>query len=65
MRRRDIFKSVVVSYTLAVLVLVVLRLIGGIGWPWLWVLAPVWLPVVFSSVAFAGIVVTLGRTDAP
>jgi len=60
MRYQDIFGSFVVSYALAVLLLVVLRLVGGIDWPWLWVLAPVWLPVVFSTVAFAGLVAMLG-----
>ena len=29
------------------IVFVVLKLCGVIAWPWLWVLAPFWIPLVF------------------
>ena len=57
--------AVSVSCTLVALLLVALRLVGDIGGPWLLILAPIWLPIAFSAVAFAGLVAMLGRTDAP
>jgi hypothetical protein len=30
---------------LLAIVFITLRLVGVIGWPWLWVLAPIWIPV--------------------
>lgn len=39
---------------LLTIVFIVLKLIGVIGWSWLWVLAPLWIPVAFS-VLFIGI----------
>ena len=33
---------------------IVLKLVGGINWSWLWVLAPIWIPVV---IAFAILVI--------
>lgn len=27
---------------------IVLRLCGIISWPWLWVLAPIWLPILLA-----------------
>ena len=30
--------------------LIVLKLTGFIEWPWLWVLSPIWLPVVMFGV---------------
>jgi len=32
---------------------VVLKLVGAIGWPWWWVLSPLWMPVAFVLVVFA------------
>lgn len=28
------------------LIFIVLKLIGVINWPWLWVLSPIWIPLV-------------------
>lgn len=36
---------------------IVLKLTGYIEWSWLWVLAPLWLPLVVLAVVFAGILV--------
>ena len=33
----------------SLIVLVVIRLMGVIDWPWTWVLAPAWVPVVLVS----------------
>jgi hypothetical protein len=38
---------------LATIVLVDLRLAGVIDWAWWWIVAPLWLPVVVSCLAFA------------
>lgn len=35
---------------LLAIVFIVLKLIGLISWSWLWVLAPIWIPVVLSIV---------------
>lgn len=39
---------------LLTIVFIVLKLIGVIGWPWLWVLSPLWIPVAVS-ILFIGI----------
>jgi hypothetical protein len=31
--------------TALLIVFVTLKLTGNIGWPWVWVLAPLWLPL--------------------
>lgn len=37
-----------------------LKLTGHIAWPWLWVLAPVWLPIfLVFAVLLAGFLATL------
>ena len=36
------------------IVFIVLKLIGVIGWSWLWVLSPLWIPVAVS-ILFIGI----------
>ena len=33
------------------IVFIVLKLVGIIGWSWLWVLAPIWGQVVFAVIA--------------
>lgn len=32
--------------TLLTILFVILRLFGAIKWPWLWVFAPLWIPIV-------------------
>lgn len=39
---------------LLTIVFIVLKLIGVIGWSWLWVLSPLWIPMV-ASILFIGI----------
>lgn len=34
------------------IVFVTLKLVGVIGWSWLWVLAPLWLPPAIALLAF-------------
>jgi len=39
---------------------IVLKLLGKIGWSWLWVLSPAWIPVaVFLSVITAALMLTI------
>lgn len=35
---------------LLTLIFIVLKLLGIISWPWVWVLCPVWAPVVLAVV---------------
>lgn len=39
------------------LIFVVLKATGLISWPWLWVLSPIWLTLLFFAVAFSAILV--------
>jgi hypothetical protein len=54
-----------VGYTLAALLMVALRLAGDVDGPWFWILTSIWFPFVVTVIAFADLVVTLGRADAP
>jgi hypothetical protein len=33
------------------LIFVTLKLLGKLDWPWLWVLAPLWVPLLLTAVA--------------
>jgi hypothetical protein len=44
--------------SLLTIVFIILKLTGYITWSWVWVLAPLWIPVV-GFVVFAGIVAIL------
>lgn len=48
---------------LLAIVFITLKLCHVIAWPWLWVLAPVWIPLAVALVilAVAGIVVLVTR----
>ena len=35
---------------LLAIVFIVLKLVGVISWPWVWVLAPIWIPIVLGVV---------------
>jgi hypothetical protein len=39
--------------SLLAIVFITLKLVGMIGWSWVWVLAPVWIPVTLGLVAAA------------
>lgn len=43
--------------TLLLLAFIVLKLCGVITWSWLWVLSPVWIPIVLAIVIILSIVV--------
>jgi hypothetical protein len=45
------------SYSVVTILLVVLRLTAAIQWSWLWILAPVWLPLAILAVAVSGLLV--------
>lgn len=36
---------------------IVLKLIGFIDWSWLWILAPIWMPVAFYLILFLVILI--------
>ena len=42
------------------LIFVVLKLLGLIDWPWLWVLSPIWIPVLLIAAIF-GVILVAGR----
>lgn len=31
---------------------IVLKLVGVISWPWIWILAPVWVPILIIIIVF-------------
>ena len=37
---------------LLALVFITLKLIGIIDWPWIWVLAPIWIPLALVFIGF-------------
>lgn len=39
------------------IVFIVLKLTKLISWPWLWVLAPIWIPVALAGVIFIVVIV--------
>ena len=42
------------------LIFVVLKRLGLIDWPWLWVLSPIWIPVPLIAAIF-GVILVAGR----
>lgn len=44
------------------IVFIILKMVGAISWPWLWVLAPFWLPlaIALGIAIIVGLVVLLG-----
>lgn len=36
---------------------VILKLLGVIEWPWLWVVSPIWIPVLFFAAVFLFILI--------
>lgn len=38
-------------------ILVALKLLNVIKWPWLWVFSPIWVPVLFFAAVFAFILI--------
>ena len=51
-RRTLIALGMTSSYSLATILLVALRLAGIIEWSWLWVFAPLWLPLAILAFTF-------------
>jgi len=51
-RRTLIALGMTSSYSLATILLVALRLAGIIEWNWLWVFAPLWLPLAVMAFTF-------------
>lgn len=40
--------SIDINFVLITLIFIVLKLTGVVNWGWLWVLSPLWLPIVIS-----------------
>jgi len=49
-------------FGLLAIVFIVLKLTGYIGWPWYWVLAPVWIPLAIALVVMVVGIVGLAIT---
>ena len=45
MKDNNIVRSGINFFELLGIVFIILRLCGVIGWPWVWVLAPIWVPI--------------------
>lgn len=45
MKDNNTVRSGINFFELLGVVFIVLRLCGVIGWPWVWVLAPIWVPI--------------------
>lgn len=39
------------------IVFIILKLTGVIGWSWIWVLSPIWIPAILAVVSFLGMAV--------
>ena len=50
------------TYSLLTIAFAVLRLAGVLGWPWVWVLSPIWLPLAVVG-AVLGIQLLLAHID--
>jgi hypothetical protein len=51
-RRTLIALGMTSSYSMVTILLVALRLTGIIEWSWLWVFAPLWLPLAIMAFTF-------------
>ena len=40
---------------------IVLKLTGVIHWRWLWVLAPIWIPLILAVIGFIGFLSVAGK----
>jgi hypothetical protein len=49
--------ALVIGYLLMVILLAALRIHGAIEWSWLWVLCPLWLPLVLTVIGFASFII--------
>ena len=34
---------------------VILKLCGVINWPWIWVLSPIWIPLIIAGIIIVGV----------
>ena len=54
-----------ITLSLLLVAFVVLKLCGVIDWPWIWVLAPVWIPLAIAAVALTVIFAVCGAEKIP
>ena len=45
MKNNNTVRSGINFFEVLGIVFIILRLCGVIGWPWVWVLAPIWVPI--------------------
>ena len=57
--------ALAIGYSLVALLLIALRLAGEITWSWIWILSPLWIPVVLMGISFAVLMALLKRIDVP
>ena len=48
---------------LLTIVFIVLKLLGKINWPWIWVLSPIWISIAISVIAFAIAVILISKSS--
>ena len=42
---------------------IILRIFGAIDWPWIWVLCPLWIPIVFGISFILGLIILIVLFD--
>lgn len=52
MKDNNTVRSGINFFELLGIVFIILRLCGVIGWPWVWVLAPIWMPIGLYGLVF-------------
>ena len=45
-----------IGYSLMAILLAALRIHGAIEWSWLWILCPLWLPLILTGIGFASFI---------
>ena len=48
------------SWGLLAIVFITLKLLGCINWPWIWVLAPIWMPIAIGLIVLCIILIVCG-----
>lgn len=47
----------------AIVLVFILRIFGLITWPWIWILAPIWIPFGIGTILCIGLVITIIITE--
>jgi hypothetical protein len=57
MKDNNTVRSGINFFELLGIVFIILRLCGVIDWPWVWVLAPIWMPIGLYGLVFLIVVI--------